>query len=154
MARTQKKKKLGRRSLAGDGGETKRQRWLDQQRQDGEAHFARFDFLAEIFGRASDHQPRDEDRDDGQEQNAIKARTDTSGRDTPRQQIEQRNEAADRRQRVESGIGGASSGAGGGERKQRCAVLPEPQVLAFEVSGRWVEAKRGQHWIACRLGAR
>ncbi len=51
----------------------------DRQRQHGDREhrqldLAALDLLADIFGRAPDHQAGDEDREDGEQQEAVEAR--------------------------------------------------------------------------------
>ena len=78
------------------GGEAEHGERIDQHRQHGEFHLARFDLLAEIFRRASDHETGDKHRDDRENEEAIKARADAAGRDAAEQHVEQRHEAAKR----------------------------------------------------------
>ena len=66
----------------------------DQQRQHGKLHFLGFDLLAEIIRRASHHESGDEDRDDGNHQDAIEAGADTARQNFAELDDEQRDKAA------------------------------------------------------------
>ena len=81
------------------GGEAEHGDRIDQHRQHREFHFAGFDLFAEIFRRASNHQARDKDGDDGENEEAIKTRANAAGRDAAEQHVEQRHEPAERRER-------------------------------------------------------
>ena len=59
----------------------------DQQREHGELHLPRLDLLAEIFGRAADHQPGDEDGDDRHDQHAVEAGADAARQDAAGEQV-------------------------------------------------------------------
>ena len=52
-------------------GEAKDHQRQHGDREHGELHFAALDLLADIFGRAADHQPGDEHREDGEQQEAV-----------------------------------------------------------------------------------
>ena len=95
------------------GGEAEHDERVDQHREHRELHLARLDLLAEIFGRASDHQAGDEDRDDGDDEEAVEPRADAARPDAAGQDVEQRHEAAERRQRIVHRDDGAGAGAGG-----------------------------------------
>ena len=62
----------------GHGTEAEDGKRQDQQRQHGELHFPGFDLLAEIIRGASHHETGDEDREDGNHQDAIEAGTDAA----------------------------------------------------------------------------
>jgi len=107
-----------RLQINGYGGENQHESGREQQRQHGELHFARFDLLAEIFRRATDHEPGDENGDDGEQKNGVESRSSAARRDAAHQQIDHRNEAANRHERVEGRIGRAGSGPRGRDREQ------------------------------------
>jgi hypothetical protein len=79
----------------------------ERQDQDGEhrhLHFLGLDLLAEILGRAADHQPGDEHRDDGEQQHAVEARADAADDDLAELDVEQRHQPAERREAVVHGL--------------------------------------------------
>ena len=59
------------------------------------------DLLAEVLRRPADHQPGHEHRDDGQDEEAVHASTDAAGGDLTERDVEQRDAAAERCQRVD-----------------------------------------------------
>ena len=74
-------------------GEAEHDQRIDEHREHRELHLARFDLLAEIFGRAADHQPRDEHRDDRENQEAVEARADAARPDAAGEKVEHRHHA-------------------------------------------------------------
>ena len=62
--------------------------------------FLLLDFLADVFRRAPDHQAGDEHADDGVEQHAVEARADAAENHFVGLHVEQRHEAAERREAV------------------------------------------------------
>ena len=90
----------GRLQQHGRAGEAKHDQRIDEHRQHRELHLAHLDFLAEVFGRAADHQSGDEYRDDRDNEKAIKPGADAARPDAAGQNVEHRHEAAERRQRI------------------------------------------------------
>ena len=50
----------------------------DEDREHRELHLVRLDLLAEVLGRAADHQAGDEDREDDEDEHAVEARADAA----------------------------------------------------------------------------
>ena len=69
----------------------------DEQRQHRHLHVVGFDFLAEIFRRAADHQARDEDREHDEDEHAVESGADAAENDFAKLNVEQRNETTERR---------------------------------------------------------
>src|SRR5215831_17980950 len=63
-------------------------------------HFLLFDFLTDVFGSAPDHQTADEDGDNDIDENAVETRAHTAKDDFVGLDVEQRNQAAERREAV------------------------------------------------------
>ena len=101
-----------------------------------ELHFPGFDLLAEIFRRAADHQTCDEHCDDGEHEHAVKARTGAARQHFAELDHQQRNESAQRRERIVHRVDSAArqaGGDGGVKRRHRGAkrtslpsMLPTP----------------------------
>ena len=73
----------------------------DHQRQDqdgehGHLDFLGLDLLADIFGRAADHQAGDEDRQDDEQQHAVQAGADAADDDLAELNVDERDHAAER----------------------------------------------------------
>src|SRR5450755_1726653 len=65
-----------------------------QDGQHGHLDFLGLDFFADIFRRAPDHEAGDENRDDDEQQHAVKAGTDTADNDLAELNVDQRDHAA------------------------------------------------------------
>ena len=77
-----------------DRGEDEHHR-RDEERADcGELDLPRLDLLAEVLRRASDHQPRDEDRDDDVEEHPVEAGSDAAPDDLAGEHVRDRHGAA------------------------------------------------------------
>ena len=85
---------------------------IDQHRQHRELHFAHLDLLAEIFGRAPDHQSGDEHRDDRDDEKAVEPGADAARPDAAGEHVEHRHEAAERRRGIVHRVDRAGAGAG------------------------------------------
>ena len=94
----------------------------------------RLDLLAEIFRRAADHQPGDEDRDDDEQQHAVEAGADAAEDDLAELHVEQRHHAAERREAVMHGVDRAARGSRGDGGEQRRVGDAEADFLAFHVA--------------------
>ena len=106
---------------------------MDQQREHGQLHLAGFDLLAQVLGRASDHQPGDEHADDQVQQQVDHAHA-LAAEDAVEPHAGQRRQAG---QRIEAVVGAVDGAAGdrrghGGER--RAGGGAETQLLAFQVA--------------------
>ena len=125
------------------GREAEHRQRVDQHREHRQLHFARFDLLAEIFRRAADHQPGDEHGDDRDHEKTIEPRADAAWPDAAGEQVEQRHQAAERRQRIVHRVDRAGAGRRRRRRVHRAQRLPEANLLALEIAGRRVDAQRG-----------
>ena len=106
----------------------------DQDQQGGHLHFKGLDLLAEIFGRAADHQPGDEHGDDGEGQHAVEPAADAAEDDFALVHQPQRDQAAQRRIRIVHRVDGAARGGRGGGRPDRRLRNAVADLLAFHVS--------------------
>ena len=68
-----------------------------EDREHRELDLVRLDLLAEVLGRAADHEARDEDRQDDEEEHAVETGADAADDDLARGDVGERHEAADRR---------------------------------------------------------
>ena len=83
-----------------DRGESEDGRGQDQDGDRRELDVTPFDLLAQVLGRSSDHQPGDEDGDDGEDDHAVETGADVARRDLAEFDEHQRHQPADRRHAV------------------------------------------------------
>ena len=124
---------------------------IDEHRQHRELHLAHLDLLAEVLGRAADHQPGDKDRDDGNDEKAVKSSADAAWPNAAGQKVEHRDEPGERRQRVEHRVDRAGAGAARRRGEQNRHRLAEANLLALEIACRGVHAERRQNRVSCSL---
>ena len=86
-----------------------------QQVERRELHLATGDLLAQILGRAPDHQPRDEHRDGGQNQHAVQATAGAAGCDLTELHVDEQYAAA----KARVGVVGRVDGTGRRQRRRR-----------------------------------
>jgi len=123
----------------------------EQQRQHGELHFARFDLLAEIFRRATDHEPGDENGDDGEQKNGVESVPPPPGAMQPisrltigtRPLIGMSESKVHWPRRFRSPCR---------DREQGGARLTEAQILAFQIPADRIDAKLRQQRISSGFG--
>ncbi len=112
--------------------------------------FFGFDLLADIFRRAADHQPGDEDRNDDEQQHAVHAGADAADDDFAELDVDQRNHAAERGEAVVHGVDRAARRRGGDNGEQRRGDDAETHLLAFHIAAG--QPERVERVIAMRLG--
>ena len=134
------------------GGGTEGRRREDDKDQHHELDVVGLDLLAEILGRAADHQPGDEDREDHEHHHAVEARADAAEDDFARLHVEERDEPAERRERIVHGVDGAARGVGGDRGEERGAEDAEADLLALHVAVGGGETESMVDGIAARLG--
>ena len=76
----------------------------DQEGEHRHLDLARLDLLAEIFRRAADHQPGEEDGEDDEEQHAGEPDADPAEHDFAELDVEHGDQPAERREAVMHGI--------------------------------------------------
>src|SRR3984957_2419732 len=106
------------------------------QHQNGEHRhldFACLDLLADIFGRASDHEAGDENREHDKQQHAVKTGADAADDDFTELHLDQGNHAAERREAVMHGIDRAAGCGRGDDREQARCDNAEADFLALHV---------------------
>ena len=136
----------------GERGKTKDHQRQDRDRQHGELYFAALDLLPEIFGRPSDHQAGDEDRDDREQQEAVEARADAADDDFAEIHVEHRDEASDRGEAVMHRIDRAARCGRGHGREQRRGSRAEPHFLALHIAHGGIDAQRMMDRVASAFG--
>ena len=82
----------------GDRGQAKIHQRQDQDGEHGHLDLLRLDLLADIFGRAADHQTGDEHGEDDEEQHAVDAGADAANDDLAELDIDERYHPAERRE--------------------------------------------------------
>ena len=119
-----------------------------RQHQDGEhghLDFLGLDFLADIFRRPADHEPGDEDRDDDEQQHAVHAGADAADNDLAELDVDQRDHATERGERVVHGVDGAARSRRSDHREQRRGDDAEADFLAFHIAaGKAERIERGR----------
>ena len=134
----------------------------DRQRQDQDGEHRhldlfRFKLLAEVFRRASDHQPGDEHRDDDEQQHAVEAGADAAEDDLAQHDVDHRHHAGDRQQAVVHVVDGAAGRIRGDGGEQGGVGDTEANLLAFHVAaglqraGCLIDMECGEGGVALRL---
>ena len=117
----------------------------DEHVEHGHLHVVGFDLLAQVFGRAADHEAGDEDRQDHEDQHAVEAGADAAEDDFAEHDVDERNHAAERREAVVHAVDRAATGVGGDGGEERGLGDAEADFLAFHVA-----AGRGGGARLCR----
>ena len=145
----------------GDRGDRRRDHGRDRrpaeihQRQDedgehGHLDFLRLDLLADIFGRAADHQAGHEDRDDDEEEHAVETGADAADDHLAELDVDQRDHAAERGEGIMHGVDRAAGGGRRDDGEERGGDDAEADLLAFHVAAG--EAERVHRGGAVGLG--
>ncbi len=137
----------------GDHGDAREDQDRDPGGQDGDdrhPHLPHLDLLAQVFRGPADHQPGDEDRDDGEGQHGVETGADPAEDDLAQQDQGERHHAADGGEGVVHGIDRAAGGAGGGDGEEAAAGQAEADLLPFHVDT--LHAELGHQRIAAALG--
>jgi len=92
------------------------------------------DLLADIFRRAADHQAGDEDRQDNEQQHAVHAGADAADDDLAELDVDERDHAAERSERVVHRIDGAARRGRGDDGEQGGRRDAETRLFAFHVA--------------------
>ncbi len=130
--------RLGHR---GDGREAEDAGSQHQDDEHRHLHLEGLDLLAQVLGRAPNHQAGDEDAQDGpDDEHAVEPRTDPAGREFAELHVEERDEAAEWLEAVVPGVDGTGARAGRDGRPQGASTGPEPGLLALHVAEGLVDA--------------
>jgi hypothetical protein len=106
-------------------------------------------FLSEIFGRTTDHQTGDKDREHNENQHAVKPGANAAEDDFAELNVEQRHEATERGERIVHRIDRTAGGIGC-DRGEQCRIEDaEPDFLSFHVAAG--NAETLVDWITIRL---
>ena len=121
-----------------DRGESEGERRDDQEIEDDELHLRRLDLLAEVLGSPPDHEPGDEDREQGEDEHPVEAGADASRRDLAEHHVRERHGAAERREAVVRRVdrtGRRARRRGGEERRTRPgrSAPPSPRSCRHRV---------------------
>ena len=135
----------------GDGGADENQRRRDQDDEGTHLHFKGLDLLAQVFRRAADHQPGDEDGDDGKDQHPVEAGADAAEDDFAELHQHQRHHAAERGVGVVHAVDRPAGGGGGHGREEPGVGDAEAHFLAFHVAARGIDTERVQERVALLL---
>ena len=87
------------------------------------------ELLAQVLGRAADHQPGQDDRDDREHEDVVQPGADAAGRDLPEQHVEQRDRARAAGVAVVQGVGRAGRGPVVDTAKRTDARTPKRTCL-------------------------
>ena len=130
-------------------GEDRRERRVQQHRGAGEPedherhrqdvqhhqlHLGGLDLLAEELRRAAHHEPRDEHRQQGEDEHAVEPGPTPPGLTSPSIMLTSGARAAERGEAVVGGVDGAGRRAGGGGGEQAGGRGAEPDLLALHVA--------------------
>ena len=115
------------------GAEQRRER-RDQDPERDELDLPRLDLLAEVLGRAPDHQTADEDRQQDVEQDRIEPRADAAEDHLAGAQVGERNGAADPGEGLDRAVDRAARGDRRDDVEQGRAGDPEALFLALHVA--------------------
>ena len=135
----------------GDGGEAEHGERQRQDREHGHLDLARLDLLADVFRRAPDHQPGDEDRDEHEDQHAVEAGADAADDDLAELHVDERDHA--RRAAVKlscMALTAPQEAAVVMTAKSADSADAEADLLALHVAA--VDAERVDERVAVRLG--
>ena len=136
-----------------DARNTRMQKRRGKDRKQRHLDFLLLDLLADVLRRSADHQPGDEDADDGVEQHAVEARADAAEDHFVGLHVEQRHQAAERRVAVVHAVDGAAAGVGRDGGKERRCGDAEARFLALHVPARLRGRCRALDARACaRIG--
>ena len=102
----------------------------------------RADPLAEVLGRAADHQAGDEDREDREDEDPVEAGADAARRDLAEHHVHERDSAAERGEAVVRAVDRAGRGAGGRGGEDARDRRSEAGLLALQVRARRPRAPR------------
>ncbi len=108
--------------------------------------------------RPPDHQPGDEEGDDGEEQHAVETRADAAEDDFAELDVDQRDHAAERREAVMHPVDRTARGVGGDGGEEGRVGDAEADLLALHVAARLrgagghVDMGGGESRVACRFG--
>ena len=125
----------------------------DEQRKDEdvehrELHLARLDLLAQVLGGAPDHQAGDEHRQEHHHQHSVEAGADAAEDHLAELDVDERNQAAQRREAVVHRVDRAAGRVGRHRGEQRRGSDAEARFLAFEVPSGLVHRQAAQRGIA------
>src|SRR5580692_5061014 len=104
-----------------------------QSHQHRHLHVVRFNLLAQIFRRASHHQPRYEHRQHDVNQNPVHSRANPTENHFAKHDVHQRHHAAQRRERIMPSDNRTTAGVGGHRGKQRRVRDSEANLFALHV---------------------
>src|ERR1019366_7877592 len=121
----------------------------DREHEHGEhdhLDFLLLDLLPQIFRGAAHHQSGDENREDGEQEHAVQARSDAAEDNFAQLDVDHRHEAAQRGEAIVHVVDGAAACVRGDDGEERRGGDTEAHLLAFHVAAR--PAQAGQHRIA------
>ena len=127
-----------------------------QHDQRGHLHLVGLDLLAQVLGRAADHQPGHEHGDDRERQHAVEPGADAAVDHLAELHQPHRDQPAERRERVVHGVDRAVGGGGGRGRPQRGEADAEARLLALHVAaglGRATRAWSAPSAVSARIAA-
>ncbi len=108
----------------------------DEHVEHGHLHVISLDLLAEIFRSTTDHETGDEDREDDEDQHAVKPRPDSAEYDFAEHDVHQRNQAAKRHEGVVHAVDCAAACIRRDSREESRVGDAESDLFAFHVSAR------------------
>src|SRR3984957_5278329 len=107
-----------------------------QRHQHRHLYVISFDLLAQIFWRAPHHQAGNEDREHYVNQHAVESRAHSAKYHFAQHDVDERNHAAERSERIMPAVDGAAAGIGGRGRKQGRIRNAKPDFFPLHISTR------------------
>ena len=138
----------------GDGGEAEDDEREDEHVEHRHLDVVGFDLLAEVLGRAADHEAGDEDGEDDEDEHAVEAGADAAEDDLAELDVDQRDQAAEGREGVVHGVDRAAAGVGGDGGEERGVGDAEADLLAFHVAAGLVRRRVLVDGVQQRVGLR
>ena len=127
-----------------DGGADEDAGGRDQDGDGDHFHVEGFDLLAEIFGRAADHEAGEEDGENGEENEAVNAGPGAAENDFAELHEEHGDHAADGSEGIMHGVNGAVGSGGGDGGPEGGIDNAETDFFSFEVALFGVDGDEGE----------
>ena len=124
---------------------------MDDNAQCGEFHLPALDLLTQVFGRAANHQPTDEHRQDGVHNHIHQSNT-LAAKDHVEHHVQQGDHAAQGGQGIVHVVDGACGKRGGSCGEHGGLRDAEAHFLALHAAHGLAQANLGQRRVALKLG--
>ena len=130
------------------------QQHQQRRHEDGDRdhfHLVGLDLLAQVFGRAADHQPGDEHGQDGEHEHAVEARAHTAEDHLAELDHHQGHGTTQRHVAVMHRVHCAAAGRGGDGGEEGRGIDAEAHLLAFHAAAGRIDAQRSERRVGLLL---